>query len=488
MFPLRKIFLLLLPAMLLFSACEDKEDNEDPMPNTLVANAGPDQQVEFIRTVTLDGSASEDSENQPLTYSWSFTKKPANSNAALTGANTVEATFMPDQPGEYEAELTVSNGKVSVKDKVLVTVTSSAMVLQDIDVKTVLENRIADPNLPDYLVNDDIGVNAELTVKPGVVIAFAEDVSMSVNGNGGVLIAKGEATNKIKFTGKTAQKGYWTGIMFYSNSSLNEFSHAEVVYGGSEDLMSDARANIVVTEDARLTIKNTTISQSGGHGLYLAEGSILVGFANNTLSHNAEAPLKLAANNVPVLDAASVFTSSNARNVIEVMRSSVEGNNEVVWPAFNDNTPYRFLGFIGVHAGWRLTPGITIEVAEDQQFDIGDGYLHAVGTPEKKITFTGVSKTTGSWNGIMIYTRSASNRMEHVQISYAGGADIISGVKTSVVVSHGGSLTMKNSVISHSGGYGVYLNGRDVTFNADMETANTFTSNALAPVFHNVSH
>jgi len=75
-----------------------------------VANPGPNQTVQVGATVTLNGSASSDVDNDPLTYAWSFTSRPAGSNATLTNANTVSANFVADVAGTYVVQLIVNDG------------------------------------------------------------------------------------------------------------------------------------------------------------------------------------------------------------------------------------------------------------------------------------------------------------------------------------------------------------------------------------------
>jgi hypothetical protein len=75
-----------------------------------VANAGPNQTVLVGVTVTLDGSGSFDMNGSPLTYAWLFGSKPAGSQATLTGANTVNPTFVVDLAGTYTIQLLVNDG------------------------------------------------------------------------------------------------------------------------------------------------------------------------------------------------------------------------------------------------------------------------------------------------------------------------------------------------------------------------------------------
>ena len=78
-----------------------------------VANAGPTQSVAVDAVVTLDGSASSDANNDTLTYGWSLTSKPSNSNASLLNATTVSPSFTADKIGIYVISLIVNNGVLS---------------------------------------------------------------------------------------------------------------------------------------------------------------------------------------------------------------------------------------------------------------------------------------------------------------------------------------------------------------------------------------
>ena len=73
------------------------------------AAAGADQHVAPGDTVTLDGSASSDADQDPITYQWSLIVRPAGSAAALTLATAKSPKFVADQPGTYVALLLVSD-------------------------------------------------------------------------------------------------------------------------------------------------------------------------------------------------------------------------------------------------------------------------------------------------------------------------------------------------------------------------------------------
>lgn len=94
-----------------------------------VANAGPDQTGVVGQTVQLDGGGSSDVDGDLLTYQWTLTAKPANSNAAFTNAASVNPSLTLDKPGSYTAQLVVNDGAInSAPDAVAVSTVNSAPV------------------------------------------------------------------------------------------------------------------------------------------------------------------------------------------------------------------------------------------------------------------------------------------------------------------------------------------------------------------------
>ena len=81
--------------------------------NELTAIPGPMAAVRVGEVATLDGSTSSITSTEPLSYSWSFSSKPAASSAVLQGETTATPSFTADVRGVYMLELVVSAEGVS---------------------------------------------------------------------------------------------------------------------------------------------------------------------------------------------------------------------------------------------------------------------------------------------------------------------------------------------------------------------------------------
>lgn len=468
-------------SVIIIAGCEDKQP--DPA-NTLTAKAGGDQNVNVGDNVTLDGSTSVDKDNKPFDYRWAFTKKPAGSTATLTAANTSKPNFIPDLAGEYEVELTVSNTNGESKDNVTITasVIQPVALAAEINANLVLEDRVNNPDIPDYVANQNVLVNAELTLKPGVVIAFARDARLEVNDGKGVLIAKGDSAKRVRFIGKEAIKGFWAGVVIRSASSANALDYLDVLHTGSKPLTNVTKAGVAIMggSKAQISIKNSVFEKNNGFGLFMEHGAVLAEFTKNTFRENAEAGILLTGNHVGQLDVNSVFTGGNGRNVVEVLASEVSGgpSKEVIWRGFKDKTPYRILESLTIDAGLKLLPGVVIEMTRGARLSLdGENYLHAVGTKELPIVIKGVENTPAYWRGFICFSTSAMNVFDYAEITGGGSTALVSGKKTNIAV-YGSNARMqiKNSKVNNSGGYGIFVNYQ-ASINDDVETVNTFTGN-----------
>jgi len=94
----------------------------DPVNHPPLADAGADQIILREQTTTLNGSGSFDPDENPLIYRWSLISRPTESAAVLSNATSESPSLLMDIPGDYVAQLIVSDGVIdSVPDTVRVT-------------------------------------------------------------------------------------------------------------------------------------------------------------------------------------------------------------------------------------------------------------------------------------------------------------------------------------------------------------------------------
>jgi hypothetical protein len=238
--------------------------------------------------------------------------------------------------------------------------------------------------------------------------------------------------------------------------------------------------------DAKLSLTNTEISNSGGYGLYSRYGEF-VDFSSNSFVDNSYDHLGLPANQVQNVDEATTFSGGD-EYAVEVYNGGGL-TQESTWVNLNGTARYNVVGEITVEAGLTINPGAEIDLNEDVDIDVRDGgYLIANGTVDNIILFTSSNEAGQiAWGGINIYTNDARNSLDFVTINLAGGQettdlDNFVDEKTAVAGDNNARLSLTNSTISNSEGYGVYFQG---TIN-DIEAGaanNTFTNNTNGNVY-----
>ena len=77
------------------------------------ANPGPSQNVVVGAVVSMDGSASKDSDGGSLTFKWTLIGKPIGSAASLTNPTYPNPKFTADLAGNYVVSLVVNDGKAN---------------------------------------------------------------------------------------------------------------------------------------------------------------------------------------------------------------------------------------------------------------------------------------------------------------------------------------------------------------------------------------
>lgn len=487
-----------------FTGCNDDTDDPGPGPdeNTPpVADAGPDIEGNTGSTVTLDGSASSDADEDELTYLWEISTKPEGSNVSINDHTTAVANFIPDEAGTYTITLTVDDGTDSNSDETIVEVEGDPLqtveVNSHINEDVVWEDIFDNPDLPDYYVTRDIDVNARLTINPGVVVHVAEQAVITIESGGGTLIAEGQEDNKITFTSfDEAGEINWGGILINSSSSQNVLEHVNIAYAGGENFLyaSGWRATSVgISSNGRLSFNNVSISLSGRDGLFVDREGNLASFSNNTFSQNSGFSLSLSINQLGIIDDSNSFVddeeTSKKENTVRIYDSKLEEEQE--WSALANGARFLFQGDVSVESNLTINEGTILEFEENVEFEvIENGVLVAKGTAAKQIVFTSANVADGKkWAGLYIHSSSINNELDHVQVSHAGSEkSFYSGGwrATNVGVGNGAKLKLTNSEISHSADYGVFIhNTNGAAFEAFSN--NHFHDNADYPLYMHVN-
>jgi probable HAF family extracellular repeat protein len=116
-----------------------------------VANAQQSQSIPVGIVAFLDGSGSSDANHDPLTYNWTFVSLPTNSQSAISNPTASIASFMPDLPGTYIAQLIVNDGFVNSDSS---TIQFQVFSTESAAIASVTDIQAAVSSLPDIALKN----------------------------------------------------------------------------------------------------------------------------------------------------------------------------------------------------------------------------------------------------------------------------------------------------------------------------------------------
>lgn len=339
-----------------------------------------------------------------------------------------------------------------------------------------------------YLVEATIDVSAELTIAPGSVLVFKKGTTLIITASG-TLKAVGTAAKPILFTGEQKVRGHWGGVVIANSTAANELQHATIEYGGSTAPSFGQKANLALTTSSSSTavnasISNCTLRESAGYGFFLSDRATVPSFASNTITLNELGAGYVGDDSAGLLDKSSTF-KGNTVDMVWVAASTLEKSR--TWPAID--VRYVVSGTLAINQ----TPGVTltIEAGATLAFQAGagievsgEGALSAKGSASAPVTFT-QSSATNRWRGLVFWNaNSADNVLDHVLVEQGGASAPSYGLKANLNVVSSSSkpvrLTLTNSTVKGSDGYGVFIS-RLATIPAFA--GNTITQNTLGAAF-----
>ncbi len=321
-----------------------------------------------------------------------------------------------------------------------------------------------------YIVDCEVLVtnDAILTIDAGSIFKFGTSGGFKTT-NGGGIKALGASDKRITFTGKQDVPGSWKGLKIFSNTNNNQFAYCDFSYGGAASgaLISVGDYGYAtayyVNAIGRLNMTNSTIKYSAGAGVHLGKTSILDDFESNVFADNAF-PLVTYWSEIGNIPANNNYGDS-LNSYVKILVNQV--STDFTIPKLN--VPYLLFDDNGVklyiidNVAATVEPGVKLVMGTERILLIKTGgTLNATGTATQKITITGKQQVAGYWGQLFFEdTNSPLNKLEYCIIEYGGGAKHASDVQNSIVCAKGINnqvrLSIKNSRISHSAGYGFFI-------------------------------
>lgn len=356
-----------------------------------------------------------------------------------------------------------------------------------LDCDYFLENRtlVDNPAAPvDYIISCVSQVRANLTIEPGVVIAFTPDSGLDFFETVSSLHAVGTANKPIILTGTQPTRGSWRGLFIDSGNLSNIMEHVTVSYAGGQAFNSNGdRGNIIVYAYAALTLKNCNINNSQSSGLNAVYPNANITLQNNIFTANAN-PLLINTVYATQTSATDNYAGNDLDRVL-LYNYSAEFQTPSVWK--NINVPYRVTTLYGTQVSARgeltIEPGVIIEMAAGTSFNIRDtGGLKMVGTATSPIIIRGVNAVPGAWKGIQMDGTNPMNEIGFAQISNAGEDPTTNKGAISLWVNT--KLYIHDTELKDLASCGVYgrLSGGQ-TYNPNYSSSNLIFSNVTCTEF-----
>jgi len=329
-------------------------------------------------------------------------------------------------------------------------------------------------SVPTLLDNGEVVIagndSGHLTLEPGVELRFAENSRLVVP-TGAALTAIGTADAPIVLAGDIEAAGSWMGIQFDGSSSVNNaLEHVQVQHAGALGVLGCVSLENLGSTNA-LTVRNLSIDSCAVDALYVDQGTSFEALEGLQVTKTLGAPATMHITTVHYLDGASAaLFAGSADKHVNVLGGTLPAGNAYTWDALD--TPYRIFSPVAVGGDLTIQAGARIQFVENASLSAYGGTLNAVGTVQEPIVFEGDEDLTAFWSGITFRdTASVNNRLEHVFIRNAGGAETF---QAGIVIREGGAaetdLDLVNVTIEMSSP-GIYYEGAaqitecsDVTF------------------------
>lgn len=420
---------------LLFSVTQITVDEADRRGSVDVIRTGDASGATSISYRFVDGTAvnGEDYIAADGTLSWADGE---------LGAKTISFETQADIDAEaleqFSVELFDLVGMESISGSAQIDVDVADTVCQQIsgaiDVNT-------DWSAGCYHITETVVVSgqAQLHISAGATVIADAGTGITVSDTANIDI-QGSSASPVVLKGASAAAGSWNGIAIVSANPLQQIDYA--------------------------MIEGATI------GLDMIQGAQLGSFNHNAISNTADAAIRLPTDSLHSLGTSLEFNDSPGG--ILLLSKTITGSTPLTLTA--QSTHYSLSSSLIIDGVLVIEPGVEMRFAADTQIYVSqNGSLNAMGTQLEPIVVTGMESVAGYWNGIQFVSSSSSdNKLSHVTVAFGGGDPARAG--NIIVDGNESVLSISDSVISDSAGYGLY----QLSTGSDIQTDNVeYINNTL---------
>jgi hypothetical protein len=255
-----------------------------------------------------------------------------------------------------------------------------------------------------HVIDDDLFVEATLTLEPGAVVLVADAKTIAVGTHGaGAIVARGrpDSLTTISALSTSPAPGAWAGIQFrgHAAAGVSIFRHCRVEYAGSGGALIQCSAGSV-------NVDSSELRQSSGSGV-AASGDGLGSLSHNTLSACARFPVSVSPGLVSALGTANILTD-NYRDAFEIPGGTVSATD--TWPDLG--APYAITATVTVADSTNplleIAPGCSLLFADSALLRVGlgkPGALRADGT-YGRVVFGPLAAGPGHWGGLEFWEKT----------------------------------------------------------------------------------
>jgi len=459
------LFILAFTLTLNFSCKKDEANPE------LTAKTGPDTTASIGDTVWLDASASTGADDYGI--EWTIQNQPGDDT--ITNSSTDSAYFIPRHNGIYQVQLTITKESFFNSDYQDILVTGSTALPDEISTSTRLR-KIAVGGDIDYIALGEVIVTANLIVDPGVIIEFNKDASLHIMEEGKIY-----AENASFIPAESD----WKGICIKSKG--NTFTNCLIANAGNASFTDNPveKSAVIMLGNSSIAFSGNTLNSSNGYGIILKDNSDFFfdsdnqvhAFENNRFISNATGPMVIP---VYVLNdfSSQFFEQETEGSYIEIYGSSYSSSESTNPLLISQGMAYKITGLIEFNKELAINNGVEMYFEDDAGIKV-NGHLLVSGTPEDPVLMDGLSSSTASWMGI--HVQNGQVELRNFSLLNAGNA-LFTGLTEKASLIAEDLLSMSNTIISGSGGIGLYMPGNAHILYADNFIGNSFQNNGTSAV------